>query len=302
MKIDRIIGILSILLQKERVTAAELAEKFEVSKRTIVRDIENIGKAGIPIVTYQGQGGGISIMNGFRLDKTLLSSNDMKAILSGLQSLDSVSGTNRYRQLMEKLSAEHSEMLNADNHIIVDLSSWDKSAVSSKIEFIKSAIENKDNISFTYYAPNGDSLRVIEPYHLIFQWSSWYVWGFCTQRQDYRMFKLTRLSDLCLTGEKCCDRTVPPYTCDKLLHTKGEIEATVRFDQSVKWRVIDEFGPELLSYDHDGNILMKFTWSDVPSFYRYILTFGDNAEIISPAEYRNEFASLLESIFDKYKE
>ena len=302
MKIDRIIGILSILLQKERVTAAELAEKFEVSKRTIVRDIENIGKAGIPIVTYQGQGGGISIMNSFRLDKTLLSSNDMKAILSGLQSLDSVSGTNRYRQLMEKLSAEHSEMLNADNHIIVDLSSWDKSAVSSKIEFIKSAIENKENISFTYYAPNGDSLRVIEPYHLIFQWSSWYVWGFCTQRQDYRMFKLTRLSDLCITGEKCCDRAVPPYTCDKLMHTKGEIEATVRFDQSVKWRVIDEFGPELLSYDHDGNILMKFTWSDVPSFYRYILTFGDNAEIISPAEYRNEFAALLESIFDKYKE
>ena len=93
MKIDRVIGILSILLQREKVTASELAKKFEVSRRTIIRDIEEINKAGIPIVTFQGQGGGISVMDGFRLDRTLLSNDDMKAILAGLKSLDSVSDT-----------------------------------------------------------------------------------------------------------------------------------------------------------------------------------------------------------------
>ena len=301
MKIDRLIGILSILLQKDRVTSSELAEKFEVSRRTIIRDIEDINKAGIPIVTSQGQGGGISIMDGFRIDRTLLSDDDMKSIISGLQSLDSVSGTNRYRQLMEKLSAEHSDTLNAGNNIIIDLSSWDKSAVSDKIELIKKALDNNETISFNYYAPNGDSQRTIEPYHLIFQWSNWYVWGYCTEKKDYRMFKLTRLDELKLTGCKRTLRNVPAYTCDKLLHTKGEIEAVVRFDKSIKWRIIDEFGHGAVRYDSNGNILLKFTWSDIPSFYQYILTFGDKAEIISPKEYRQEFIELIKNISEKYE-
>ena len=136
MKIDRLIGILSILLQRDKVTSQELAEKFEVSRRTILRDIESINIAGIPIVSEQGQGGGISIMDGYKIDRTLLSSGDMQAILSGLRSLDSVSGTNRYRQLMGKLSAEDRTSVNADNHIIIDLSSWDKSAIAGKLSLL----------------------------------------------------------------------------------------------------------------------------------------------------------------------
>ncbi|MGN1416129.1 MAG: helix-turn-helix transcriptional regulator [Oscillospiraceae bacterium] len=300
MKIDRLIGILSILLQKDKITASELAEKFEVSHRTILRDIDDISRAGIPIVTEQGRDGGISIMEGFRIDRTLLSQEDMRSILSGLQSLDSVSENNRYRLLMEKLSPRRSDMMNADNHIMIDLSSWDRSTVSDKIELIRSAMETHETVSFTYYSPGGESRRTIEPYHLIFQWSGWYVWGFCTLRQDWRLFKLTRITELVRTGEKCAEREIPEYTCDKLLHAKGGITAEVRFDKSVKWRIIDEFGTELPRYDEDGNILLSFTWSDVPSFYQYILTFGDKAEIISPEEYRKGFSELLKNIEVKY--
>lgn len=121
MKIGRLIGILSVLLQRDKVTSQELAEKFEVSRWTILRDIESINIAGIPIVSDQGQGGGISIMDGYKIDRTLLSSGDMQAILSGLRSLDSVGGTNRYRQLMEKLSADDMTSVNVDNHIIIAL-------------------------------------------------------------------------------------------------------------------------------------------------------------------------------------
>lgn len=284
MKIDRVIGILSILLQREKVTASELAEKFEVSRRTVIRDIEEINKAGIPIVTFQGQGGGISVMDGFRLDRTLLSNDDMKAILAGLKSLDSVSDTKRYRQLMSKLSAENPDTINMGNQIIIDLSSWDKAAVSDKIELIKNAIDGRLKIRFTYFSPTGETIREIEPYHLIFQWSSWYVWGYCVLRNDYRMFKLTRLTDLECTDKPCEMREVPEYTCDKLRHTKGEIEATVKFDKSLKWRIIDEFGTELPRFDENGDILLTFTWSDIPSFYSYILSFGDKAEILSPKE------------------
>ena len=301
MKIDRLIGILSILLQKDKVTAAELAEKFEVSRRTIIRDIEDISMAGIPIVTSQGNSGGISIMEGFRIDRTLLSSDDMKAIMTGLNSLDSISESNRYKQLMNKLSADSDHFVNADNNIIIDLSMWDKSAVSEKIELIKSAMEKREKIAFTYLAPSGESERTIEPYHLIFQWSSWYVWGYCCSKNDYRMFKLTRMTNLRNSGEKCEPRTVPPYTCDKLRHTDGGITAEVLFDKSVKWRLADEFGSEMLRENADGSISMTFTWSDTESFYRYILTYGDKAEIISPKEYRKEFAELIKSISEIYK-
>ncbi len=302
MKIDRLIGILSILLQKDKVTAAELAEKFEVSRRTIIRDIEDINMAGIPIVTSQGNGGGISIMEGFRIDRTLLSSDEMKAIMTGLNSLDSISESNRYKQLMNKLSADSDHIVNADNNIIIDLSMWDKSAVSEKIELIKSAMEKRERIAFTYLAPSGESERTLEPYHLIFQWSSWYVWGYCCSRNDYRMFKLTRISGLRNTGEKCQPRTVPLYTCDKLRHTDGGITAEVLFDKSVKWRLADEFGSEMLRENPDGSISMTFTWSDVQSFYKYILTYGDKAEIISPEEYRLEFSLLLKKISDNYND
>ena len=301
MKIDRLIGILSILLQKDKVTMGELAEKFEVSTRTILRDIDALNMAGIPIVSERGKGGGFSVMKGYKIDRTLLSSGDMQAILAGLRSLDSVSGTRRYRQLMEKISADSPASISADDHIIIDLSSWDKSAVSDKIELIKTAIERDVKISFHYFSPNGESDRVLEPYHLVFQWSNWYVWGYCAEREDYRMFKLTRMAELVLTDEKRAAREVPEYVSDKLRHTQGEVEITVRIDESAKWRIIDEYGADFLKYNENGEIVVTFTWSDIPAFYRYILSFDDKAEIIEPLEYRREFAELLKKMQKNYK-
>lgn len=300
MKIDRLIGILSVLLQKDKTTSAELSEKFEVSRRTIVRDIETLCSAGIPIVTEQGKGGGISIMDGYKIDRILLSNEDMKAIFSGLKGLDSVSGSPRYRQLMDKLSVENSEAAVISDHIIIDLAAWDKSAVSGKIDLIRTAIENSEKISFRYYAPSGESFRVIEPYHVIFQWSGWYVWGFCTERQDYRLFKLSRLCELQNTGEKRERRDVPPYKCERLWHLGGQITATVRFDESVKWRVLDEYGMEIPKFNKDGSSELTHTWSNKQSFFGFILSFGDKAEIISPIELRREFAELVKNISNKY--
>ena len=137
MKIDRLIGILSILLQKETVTAPALAEQFEVSRRTISRDIDTLCQAGIPIVTRQGVNGGISIMDGYRIDRTLLTNSEMKDILAGLRSLDSVNGTNRYGQLMEKLSAGSSDFMTGDQTVLIDLSSWYKDTLAPKIEQIR---------------------------------------------------------------------------------------------------------------------------------------------------------------------
>src|SRR5690554_2587080 len=137
MKIDRLIGILSVLLQEEKVTAPMLAAKFEVSRRTINRDIEDLCKAGIPIVTSQGTGGGISIMDGYRMDRTILSSKDMQVIMAGLRSLDSVSGSQYYGQLMEKIKAGSSEFISGSESLLIDLSSWYRDSLSPKIEILQ---------------------------------------------------------------------------------------------------------------------------------------------------------------------
>lgn len=145
MKMERLIGILSILLQRENVTAPELAEQFEVSRRTIQRDIESLCRAGIPISTAQGAGGGISIMEGYRVDRTVLTDPEMQAILAGLRSLDSISGTRRYAQLMEKLSAGTGGLVPGSAHMLIDLSSWYKTSLPPKIELIQGAIEQHHN-------------------------------------------------------------------------------------------------------------------------------------------------------------
>lgn len=155
MRIDRLVDILSILLQKEKVTAPELAEYFEVNRRTINRDIEELCKAGIPIVTTQGQGGGISIMDGYRMDRTLLTNKEMQDILAGLRSLDSVNGTRRYVQLMDKLSVGSSDFMTGNQSVLIDLSSWYQNALSYKIEVIRNAIDSRMKLDFLYYSPKG---------------------------------------------------------------------------------------------------------------------------------------------------
>ena len=171
------IGILSVLLQKDKVTAPEVAELFEVSRRTINRDIEALCVAGIPIMTTQGINGGIQIMDGYRVDRTILSGSDMQAILTGLRSLDSVSGTNRYTQLMENLAAGETTVLPGSSHILINLAAWNKSAMGERVEMVHGAIESKGYLCFHYSSPSGESDRKIEPYYLVFEWSSWSVWA-----------------------------------------------------------------------------------------------------------------------------
>ncbi len=163
MKMERLIGILSILLQREKVTAPELARQFEVSRRTIQRDIESLDRAGIPISTVQGPGGGISIMEGYRVDRTVLTAPEMQAILAGLRSLDSVSGTRRYAQLMEKLSAGTGGLVPGDAHMLIDLSSWYKTSLPPKIECIQEAMEQHRTIQFTYFPPRGNRCAPLSP-------------------------------------------------------------------------------------------------------------------------------------------
>ena len=301
MKIDRLIGILSVLLQEEKVTAPELAEKFGVSRRTINRDIEDLCKAGIPISTSQGVGGGISIMDGYRMDRTLLTSKDMQMILTGLRSLDSVSGSHYYGQLMEKIKTGSSEYVGGSESILIDLSSWYKDSLSPKIELIQNAIEERKVISFHYYAPSGDSTREIEPYFLIFKWSSWYVWGFCKLRKDYRMFKLNRMDKIKQTTEEAANRDVPmPDLSTEAIFPSG-IDVKAVFQPEMKWHLIEELGSESFKVQPDGTLLFEHEYTDKENLITWILTCKDKVTVLEPEDIRNELFHIADSIKKKYE-
>lgn len=300
MKIDRLIGILSILLQKKKTTALELAERFEVSRRTINRDIENLCKAGIPIQTSQGAGGGISIMEGFAMERTLLTSKDMKMILAGLRSLDSVSGSHYYGQLMEKIKPGSSDIVTGSDAILIDLSSWNKDAIAPKVSFIQDAIEERTILAFDYYAPSGDSHREIEPYYLIFKWSSWYVYGFCLMRQDFRMFKLNRMSGIRCIGRHFEMRSVqtPDLSIGNLY--PPEIKVTAIVEAKMKWRLIEEFGPDCFTVREDGRLLFSGFYSDEDGLLAWILTFGDQMKLLEPDWMKEKLLHIANKITIMY--
>lgn len=301
MKIDRLIGILSILLQKEKTTAPFLAEKFEVSRRTINRDIEALCKAGIPIVTAQGQNGGISIMEGYKIDRTLLTSDDMQAILAGLRSLDSVSGTNQVAQLMEKLSAGGSALMAGGANILIDLASWYKESLAPKIEQIRKAMDEHHRISFVYYAPKGESRRSIEPYYLIFRWGNWYVWGYCRERDDYRLFKLNRMQELSL-AECFLPRPVPLPDLRNERIFPGGIRVKALFDASCKWRLVEEFGTDCFEEQADGKLLFHADYTDADNLLTWLFTFQDRVILLEPEELRKKLIETLEKMRQLYRE
>ena len=300
MKIDRLIGILSVLLQEEKVTAPELAERFEVSRRTINRDIDELLYAGIPIRTSQGVGGGISIAEGYKVDRTILTSKDMQMILAGLRSLDSVSGSSYYGQLMEKIQAGSSEFISGRDSILIDLSSWYKNTLAPKISTIQDAIENRHLLEFYYYAPSGEGKRTIEPYYIVFKWTSWYVYGWCLKRKDYRLFKLNRMDKVKETDKDFSCRNAPVPDLSSELKFPRNIILKALFAPDMKWRLVEEFGPGCYEEQDDGRLLLIRDYADMDNLTMWMLTFGDKAEVLEPQELRNNLKTMAESMIKMY--
>lgn len=300
MKIDRLIGILSILLQQQQVTAPYLSEIFEVSRRTINRDIEDLCKAGIPLTTTRGANGGIAIMEGYKIDKTLLSSAELQSILAGLKSLDSVAGTNQYRQLIDKL-AVNGGATQPENPIVIDLSSHYKNSLAPKFEMIKQAIDQRRLIAFDYYSPKGESSRQIEPYLIVYQWSSWYIWGYCRERGDFRHFKLNRLWDLQVLDETYKPRDLPEYNSQEQLVMPSQIQLVADFDPTMKWRLIDEYGINCYQITTAGKLRFEFCFSSRENLFSWLLSFGDGVELIKPEALRKEFLVVAKKITEKYQ-
>ena len=239
-------------------------------------------------------------MEGFAMDRTLLTSKDMKMILAGLRSLDSVSGSHYYGQLMEKIKPGSSDIVTGSDAILIDLSSWNKDAIAPKVSFIQDAIEERTILAFDYYAPSGDSHREIEPYYLIFKWSSWYVYGFCLMRHDFRMFKLNRMSEI-----RCMERhfemrnvQAPNLSIGSLYPPAIKVKAIV--EAKMKWRLIEEFGPDCFTVREDGRLLFSGFYSDEDGLLAWILTFGDQMKLLEPDWMKEKLLHIANKITIMY--
>lgn len=302
MKLDRLLGILTILLQKDRVTAPELAEKFEVGRRTIGRDIDALCMAGIPVVTHQGRGGGISIAEGFKLDKSVLTADELSGMIAALKGIGSVSKQSNIERVLDKLHANADAVVSLREPVIIDLASYYKGPLTEKIELIKSAVLYGQIIEFDYFYDKGESHRRVEPYFVIFQWSAWYVFGFCLARQDFRLFKLGRLWDLRLCDERFVPREIPPEKRDfnAWIQEEKENKLVALFDPSEKYRLIESYGPHCYEETAEGlRFEIKFTKRDY--ILGWLLGFGGRVKVLAPEFIAEGLKATAENILSRYE-
>lgn len=301
MKIERLIAIIILLLQNKKVTASMLAERFNVSKRTIYRDITDITLAGIPILTAPGSDGGIMMDDNYKLDKTLFTEKELQAILTGLISLDSIAEDKRYKQIMDKfLSDRHG--IYAANNILIDLSSHYKDTLAPKISTIRSAIETNQSIHFNYCSSSGERNVQLDPYLIVFQWSSWYVLGKDREKQAFHLFKLNRLWQLEIMDQTFELQEIPSEKLAFNQYFTDEIHAVIHFDKSVKYRVIEEYGIDSLTVLDENTFRFEFNFTNSEYLLTWVMSFGDTAELIEPVEYRNELLKRSSKLMQKYSQ
>lgn len=293
MQIHRLLEIVYILLDKKKITAQELAGHFGVSPRTIYRDLEALSATGIPVYATKGNGGGICLLDRFVLNKSLLSEKEQLDILSSLQGLKALNVPD-VESVLEKLSGL---FVKQDTHWIdVDFSQWGSGLEArEKFSKLKAAIIRKKLITLEYYNSQGEtSTRRIEPLKLLFKGQAWYVYGFCRLKQDFRMFKMSRIQSI-LVQEETFHRNVPEqwWTKPGDLPIK-KITLVLEISKSMAYRVYDEFAPEAICKHDDGNFTVTMTLYENEWVYSYILSYGENAKVIEPAYFRENIIQKLQ--------
>lgn len=284
----------------QRATARELAERFDVSTRTIRRDIESICMAGVPLCTHQGPSGGVEIMDGYAVDRSVFTMDEIETICIALRGTDSALGESYTDRLIDKLSSGH---LSPSSHFSmdIDLVDYHAAALSHMIRIIRQGIRESRHIHFSYHNADGDSTRTVEPYRLLFRWGNWYLYAYCLLRDDYRLFKLHRLDELSLLEENFDLRpeAAEPKNWNDCF--SGEFQLTAIFDDCVRYRIAEEYHASLLTPTDDGRHLFTFCFSSEPHLVSWLLSFGSHVEIVSPESVRDQLVLEAKRIIERHR-
>ncbi len=295
MQESRLFKILYHLLDKGQATAPELAERFEVSVRTIYRDIDALSGAGIPVYTEAGRNGGIHLLNDFVLDKAVLSEAEKQEILAALQSIHITRNMDGSRTL-QKLSALF--QLHSENWLEVDFSRWGNPGYDNEtFELLKSAVIRHRNVKLRY-AGSYEEIRerTVQPYKLVYKAKAWYLQAFCTEKQDWRIFKLNRILEL-EALEEGFSQLNPPGPIETF---EGEYpKVTLRFPKEMSYRVYDEFDKAQIQRQENGDLIVSANMPEDPWLIGFLLSFGTRVDILSPAHLKEAVAEQAKLIYEK---
>ncbi|EIP0680968.1 YafY family transcriptional regulator [Listeria monocytogenes] len=309
MKVDRLMSIVLILLDKERISAQELADRFEVSLRTIYRDIDAIDLAGVPIRSTPGVDGGFEIMPNYKMDSKVFSTADLSAILMGLSSLSNmVRGDeliNALAKIKSFIPADRAKEIELKaNQIYIDLSQWTgNNNIQPHVEIIKVALQENKLLTFEYIAHQGNkTVRIVEPYQLVMKSSHWYLYGYCQNRNDFRLFRLSRMSGLKILEETFTLRNFrkPQLEMEDIVAVM-QIEIKIRIHQSIIDRVLDYCSYENFYPDGEEHYIVSFPFIENEYHYDILLSFGDKCECLEPLHIREKMKRRIYDIVSIYE-
>ncbi|EUJ42706.1 helix-turn-helix transcriptional regulator [Paenilisteria rocourtiae] len=306
MKIERLIGIIMLLLQRELVSAAEMATMFEVTKRTIYRDIDTLSMANIPIYTMPGVKGGIGIMPTYKVDKKLLTSEDLTAIITGLSGFEQLLSSSDIKKTLLKMK----NMMGHTNEGATSAISLDFSTLAMKQEFndkvesLHLAIKKHQFVTLIYIDRDGnETMRQIEPYHLLFRNRSWYLQGYSAERKDFRTFKLSRILNLEVSAKTFEPRPfrLKPFTPSGGRASFQMAEVSIVIDKIAREQIALRFGADTIEPLGKSQFLAKVMLPNHEAGYRFLLSLGKHVTIHKTGDFYDGFISYLKQIQSKYE-
>ncbi|MHA2853968.1 helix-turn-helix transcriptional regulator [Paenibacillus lautus] len=311
MKIDRLLAITVLLLNRGRLSAKELADRFEVSSKTIYRDMDTLCQAGIPIVAHQGITGGFEIMEHYMIDKYWLSAEEMSTLVTAVKGLSSALEDPQMGVLLEKVKAllRRVEQGLGDEYrkepVVMDFQPWgQRQGLKSAVGLLKQAIHDKRRVQMEYIDHQGHAeRRTIEPASLILKGNIWYVQAFCLERQDHRIFRLSRMQHIEILHQTSETRMIPSMErleWDSSWSGALERETVLLFEAAARQRVADMFPPEQVTVNPDGSLRVQALYKLDEWFYGMILSFGNQVLIEQPGEAAEEVKRRARLIMQRY--
>ncbi|OCT16234.1 DNA-binding transcriptional regulator [Paenibacillus pectinilyticus] len=310
MKIDRLLAITMLLLNRRRISAKELSERFEVSMRTIYRDVEAINQAGIPVVSYAGLSGGYEIMDQYRLDRQFLSLEELQSIIIGLKGIRATVGEQEISGLLDKVGAlvaksEKPTVDHLNNQLIIDINPWRSGHQNQEqLTVLRTAVRETKLVSFSYLSSQSESsTRTVEPMGIVVKGFGWYLYGYCLLREDFRVFRLSRMHEINVLSQTFERKQ---ETIEKLDHQWGKrdpsslIQLVLIAQPNVRAQIEDYFRPEQVTLQPDGTLLVKATQPDEPWLHGMLLGYGPNLRVVEPAHVAAVIKEKAQQIVDLY--
>ena len=301
MKIHRLLEITTLLLNKGTLTAKELSERFEVSVRTIYRDIEVLSEAGVPVYARTGHGGGICLSDQYTLNKTLISKQESESLIFALKTLQATDYPH-VDSVLNKLGVLFKNTA-AYDWVHIDFSQWgSRPNEDNRFVRIKDAIFGCKVVNFDYANANGESSsRSVEPMSIHFKGQTWYLHGFCRKKQDFRIFRMTRIKNLQVTDEQFSRRNVEETKLGfNYSNGKEPVLLRLKFKPGAMFRVFDDYDKDYISHNEDGTVEVCFPTVEEDWIFSYVFSFGDAVEVLEPQHIREKIIEKIKSVLKNY--